>query len=207
MLEAQEVMVEAQPEVRPPRRGASVAVALVAMVIAAAGLTACGSSQARRSVANLPSRTGSTTSTTDATQSDQAMIAYARCLRAHGIDEPDLFHRPGHTGLTIAIQPRTSRTAPALDACGHFIQRIVQMKLAGGPTITASRLAAFTAFARCMRTRDIPMLDPDRYGDLNLGDVPGIANGFGRYSPQFRAADGACRHLLPAGVHDDGSGP
>lgn len=27
------------------------------------------------------------------------------------------------------------------------------------------------------------------------------------YSPQFRAADAACRHLLPAGVHNDGTGP
>jgi len=37
--------------------------------------------------------------------------------------------------------------------------------------------------------------------------VPGITSDFGRYSPQFRAADTACRHLLPTGVHDDGTGP
>jgi hypothetical protein len=37
--------------------------------------------------------------------------------------------------------------------------------------------------------------------------VPGISNDYGRYSPQFRAADQACRHLLPADVHDDGTGP
>ena len=54
---------------------------------------------------------------------------------------------------------------------------------------------------------DIAMLDPNSFGALNLGPVPGITNDFGRYSPQFRAADAACRHLLPAGVHDDGTGP
>jgi hypothetical protein len=58
-----------------------------------------------------------------------------------------------------------------------------------------------------MRAHDIPMLDPDRFGDLNLGNPPGISSDFGRYSPQFRSADTACRHLLPAGVRDDGTGP
>ena len=58
-----------------------------------------------------------------------------------------------------------------------------------------------------MRSHDINMLDPTQLGELNLGHVPGITSDFGRYSPQFRAADAACRHLLPAGVHDDGTGP
>jgi hypothetical protein len=58
-----------------------------------------------------------------------------------------------------------------------------------------------------MRGHDIGMLDPTPFGALSLGNVPGISNAFGRYSPQFRAADAACRHLLPAGVHDDGTGP
>ena len=58
-----------------------------------------------------------------------------------------------------------------------------------------------------MRAHDIPMLDPTSFGALNLGNPPGVSSDFGRYSPQFRAADTACRHLLPAGVHDDGTGP
>jgi hypothetical protein len=58
-----------------------------------------------------------------------------------------------------------------------------------------------------MRAHDIDMLDPTPGGQLNLGQVAGITSNFGRYSPQFRAADTACRHLLPAGIHDDGTGP
>jgi hypothetical protein len=59
-----------------------------------------------------------------------------------------------------------------------------------------------------MRAHDITMLDPNAQGQLNLGTVPGMAsNDFGRYSPQFRSADATCRHLLPPGVTDDGSGP
>jgi hypothetical protein len=58
-----------------------------------------------------------------------------------------------------------------------------------------------------MRGHDIALQDPTPQGDLNLGRVPGITGNFGRYSPQFRAADAACRHFLPPDVHDDGTGP
>jgi hypothetical protein len=59
-----------------------------------------------------------------------------------------------------------------------------------------------------MRAHDIALLDPDpQTGSLNLGNVPGITSDFGRYTPQFHSADAACRHLLPADVHDDGTGP
>ncbi len=89
----------------------------------------------------------------------------------------------------------------------HFIQPIVQMKMAHAAAIAAPHLHALTEYARCMRTRDISMLDPTPDGQLSLGNVPGITSNFGRYSPQFRAADTACRHFLPAGVSDNGTGP
>ena len=73
--------------------------------------------------------------------------------------------------------------------------------------LTPAQLAALTRYAQCMRRHDIDMLDPTPSGQLNLGTVPGITSNFGRYSPQFRSADAACRHLLPAGVHDNGTGP
>ena len=95
----------------------------------------------------------------------------------------------------------------ALHACTHFMQPIIQMKQAGQEALAAPRLRALTNYARCMRAHDIPMLDPTTLGELNLGHVPGISSDFGRYSPQFRAADTACRHLLPAGVADNGTGP
>jgi hypothetical protein len=66
---------------------------------------------------------------------------------------------------------------------------------------------ALIHYAECMRTHAVPMLDPNPLGQLNLGNVAGISNGFGRYSPQFRTADQACRRVLPTTVHDDGTGP
>jgi len=140
-------------------------------------------------------------------QSDLDMIHFARCMRSHGVAMSDPFHRPGHSGLSIEMPTQDATTRPAYAACGHFIQPIAQAKAAHMRSISAADMAARTSYAECMRSHNIAMLDPDAYGSLNLGNVPGITSDFGRYSPQFRAADTACRHLLPPGVTDDGTGP
>jgi hypothetical protein len=140
-------------------------------------------------------------------QSDLDMIHFARCMRSHGVAMSDPFHRPGHAGLSIDMPTQDSATKPAYAACTHFIQPIVQAKQAGTTGLSAAHLSALTSYAECMRSHDINMLDPTADGELSLGSVPGINSDFGRYSPQFRAADTGCRHFLPAGVHDDGTGP
>jgi hypothetical protein len=135
------------------------------------------------------------------------MIDFAHCLRGHGVQVADPFHRAGHAGLSIALPAQTKANRPAFNACMHFLEPIIQMKNAAMQAAVARELPALTRYAQCMRRRDISMLDPTTTGQLNLGTVPGITSNFGRYSPQFRAADRACRHLLPAGVHDNGTGP
>ena len=140
-------------------------------------------------------------------QSDQDMIGFTRCMRGHGVQMSDPVHRPGHAGLSIDMPERGPATGAAYAACTHFIATILQDKAAGAAAQAAPHLAALTRYAQCMRSHDINMLDPTPQGQLNMGTVPGITSNFGRYSPQFRTADAACRHLLPAGIRDDGSGP
>lgn len=179
------------------------------LVVVATVVAACGSGAAGDGVAHLSgSAPGSATSTSlTLRQSDQDFVDFARCLRSHGLDEPDPRHRPGHQGLSVEVPPPGPTTNAALTACNHFIAPVAQMKQAHARQELASWLPALTRYAQCMRSRGIAMLDPNSDGALNLGDVPGITGDFGRYSFQFRAADGACRHLLPSGVHDDGTGP
>jgi len=140
-------------------------------------------------------------------QSDQDMISFTRCMRSHGVQMSDPFHRPGHAGLTLDLPTRDAATSSAYAACTHFIEAIIQIKAAGAAAQAAPQLAALTRYAQCMRGHDVNMLDPTPQGALNLGTVPGITSNFGRYSPQFRSADAACRHFLPAGIHDNGTGP
>ena len=141
-------------------------------------------------------------------QTDQDMVNFARCMRAHGVQMSDPVHIPGHAGLSLVNMPqRNTSTSGAYNACDHFMARLEQIKAAGAASRTPVNLPALTRYAQCMRSHDISMLDPAAEGQLNLGNVPGITSDFGRYSPQFRSADQACRHLLPPGVNDDGTGP
>lgn len=177
-----------------------------ALFAAALLATACSSSAAGPQVASLGGhhRGAAGPARLTGAQSDQDMLNYARCMRAHGVNMPDPVHIPGHSGLSLVTSstPPPSRAATA--ACSHFLGAVIQAKQAA---MTPARLAALASYARCMRAHGIAMLDPTSSGQLNLGNVPGISSNFGRNSPQFRGADAACRHLLPAGIHDDGTGP
>jgi len=190
---------------------ATAACALLAGV-AGEACSSTPSTQPHRSVASLGgSRGGATTSSLGPRQTDRSLLEYTRCLRAHGLDEPDPYHPAGHHGYTIVVPRRTTSDAHALDACASILPPVLGSKFAGAEAELARWLPGLTDYAACMRGHDIAMLDPSplpsRSGLVSLGRVAGIDNNFGRFSPQFHAADVACRHLLPHGVRDDGSGP
>jgi len=176
-----------------PRPGAgALAVALLVLTALAAG---CSSGH---------SGSGGTQSLS---QGDQEMVSFTQCMRDHGVQMSDPYHRPGHSGLSISLPSQDAATRSAYAACNHYIAPLVAAKNAGAAAQAASHLAALTQYAECMRAHDIAMLDPTPEGELNIGRIPGMAPYFGRSSPQFRSADSACRHLLPPGVTDNGTGP
>jgi hypothetical protein len=200
-----------RPAGRARPRGAVIGVTAT-LLAAALTAAACSSSAAGPQVASLGGHHGATAGPPRLTtaQSDRDMLNYTRCMRAHGVNMPDPVHRPGHAGLSLVFAGSTPapNTRAANAACTHWIGPIIQAKKAGAAAaMSPARLAKLADYARCIRAHDIPMLDPTSFGALNLGTVPGISSDFGRSSPQFRAADAACRHLLPAGVHDNGTGP
>lgn len=145
---------------------------------------------------------------------DRSFIAFTQCMRHHGSQIGDPYHRAGHAGLTLDMPTMTPANKAAYNACKHIIASIISMKMAGMAAhqngLTYQQRAAehlgLVRYAQCMRAHGIPMLDPDANGNLDLGNVPGIAS-VGRYTPLFRRADHACRSLLPAGVSDNGTGP
>src|SRR5215469_12009724 len=147
---------------------------LLALCATATAVAACSSGAAGPQVAHLPGQSGHVSGPGQLTtaQSDRDMINFARCMRGHGVQVPDPFHRAGHSGLSIAIPAQTATNRPAFSACNHFLQPIIQMKNAHAAAIAAHELPALTAYARCMRAHDISMLDPNPQGALNLGRVP-----------------------------------
>jgi hypothetical protein len=183
-------------------------VVAVLVAVAAAGCSPAASGPGSTPVASLSGHaTASAAQALTTQQGDQNILSFTRCMRSHGVQMSDPVHHPGHAGLSIDMPSRSPANNAAYAACIHFIQANITAKEANAAAQAAPHLAALTRYAQCMRSHDINMLDPTPLGDLNLGNVPGITSDFGRYSPQFRAADAACRHFLPAGVRDDGTGP
>jgi hypothetical protein len=176
-------------------RRLSLLAATSAAVVLIAGCGARSSTAARAQAAAAAAR------------GEEGMVDFARCMRAHGIAMADPFHRPGHAGLSIDLPEQGPGTTAAYKICGHFLQPVIEAKQSGAPAITEAARLGLIHYAQCMRNHGVPMLDPTQQGNLDLGNVPGIGDGVGRYTPQFRSADRDCRHLLPSSVHDDGTGP
>jgi hypothetical protein len=103
----------------------------------------------------------------------------------------------------------TPGVAQADAQCQQFLAPIEAAKSAGARAqMTPAAMSALLSYSRCMRSHDIPLLDPAAGdGHISMGNVSGINNNVGRDDPQFHSADAACRHLLPASIPDDGSGP
>lgn len=176
---------------------------LAAIACLTVPITACSSGQAGRGVASLPGTGAAAPSGQSQEQQFGKLVSFARCMRSHGVSVPD--PQPGKPyGIPTGSD---AATAAAMQACGHLLPPVEIGTGGRGARQIAAEMPALIAYAQCMRAHDIAMLDPTSSGALNLGPVPGISNNFGRYSPQFGAADRACRHLLPASVHDDGTGP
>ena len=179
------------------------ALALLAVIGVVTGVAGCGDST-----------NGSTTPSGQLSRGDQAFLEFTTCMRRHGVQMADPYHRPGHAGLTLDLPERTPATTTAYSACGHLITFVEAVKAASmrareNGMSYQQRLArqqGLLHYAQCMRARGIPMLDPDINGNLSLGNVPGAA-ATGRYTPLFRSADHDCRSQLPAGVTDNGTGP
>ncbi len=172
---------------------------VLAAIAALPVLAGCGTGSTNAGISAEPAA---------AVRSDRGMVEFARCMRAHGIGMSDPFHRPGHDGLTVDLPERGPATSDAYTACGHYLQATIELKQAAAEQqLTPAVRLGLIRYAQCMRTHAVPMLDPGSLGQLSLGNVPGIGNGFGRYTPQFRAADHDCRHFLPANVFDNGTGP
>lgn len=183
------------------------AILVLCLIAVGSGVAACGGS------GNGTAGTGASHAA-QLDRSDRAFLAFTRCMRRHGVKMRDPYHRAGHSGLTLDFPVQTPANVRAGKSCGNLIAAIVAQKMAavraGADGVSYRRRAAvhlgLLHYARCMRAHAIPMLDPDAYGNLNLGNVPGSAD-VGRYTPLFRRSDRSCRRYLPAGVSDNGTGP
>ncbi len=168
----------------------------LSLVVAVLGLAACGSSR--------PDTGGATTSQ-GASAADQAKaLAFARCMRSHGVSNfPDPSGSGG--GLRLQVQKTPNSTSvngvevngpvfqSAMTACRSYLPN------GGHPTAaqTAKAKAQALAMSRCMRTHGVPNF-PDPQFQSGAGGF-GIrigGPGVDPNSPAFQAAQKACGKIF-----------
>jgi hypothetical protein len=124
----------------------------------------------------------------------QKALAYAQCIRAHGIPNyPD----PNSKGQFIAPNGSSlpSVSPAVLQSSGKACQKLLPPSMAQGPPQGSQGAKATNQglkFTRCMRSHGVPNFpDPAANGSITL--PPGM----NYQSPQFQNAEKACQSLMP----------
>jgi hypothetical protein len=153
--------------------------AALSVLGAALVLAACGGSG-----------TGRTTATVQ--QEDARRVAFARCLRQHGVDVTA--GAGGAVTLSGKLDPQTVEAART--ACKRYAPPAETANLT--PRERVAREEAIEKFAKCMREHGIKLETSVVNGRIRLGGrAGGGSDGLNPSSPSFEAAMKACQGLLP----------
>lgn len=174
---------------------------VAAVLGASLGLVACGSS--------APGKGGTA-------ESASSGLAFAKCMRSHGVPN---FPDPGGNnggGLQIQVSQRAgsggSLTVNGVRVSSPGFQAAMascHSKLPGGGpprTLSASQRAAMLKFSQCMRSHGLSNFPDPSFsgGGFRLRFDP--SSGIDPSSPAFKAAQAACASLQHGGFHI-GPGP
>jgi len=167
-------------------------IAVSAFSLLAAG---CGGGSPR--VANIASSTTAATTTTQ--NGAAAVVAFARCMRSHGVPNlPDPSTSP--RAFKTAFNTHSPIFQSALTTCQHLLPNGGQPRR---QTITPAERLDYMKAAACMRRHGFPDFpDPTFQNNTVTINVPSSIN---KNSPQARAAVTTCRKLIPAGLPYSGS--
>jgi hypothetical protein len=157
------------------------AAGLAAMALIGLLATACGGSSAAASATGGPTRT-------------QAALAYARCMRSHGV--PD-FPDPDSSGnFNLGNDSVSSQETAANQVCNHLLDVGTQLNAAQ----TQHALSQLVKYAKCMRVHGVPNFPDPQITDGGIG-VPGgftfdtSGRNLGQKSRQYQSAAQACQSI------------
>jgi hypothetical protein len=152
----------------------------------------------------LATACGSSSSSSSAPPSFQAMtteaLAYATCVRAHGIpDFPDPIVQDSATRKSISFpgMPAAS-SSPRFKSADTLCRKQADFEV-GTPAALQALMANDLKAAECMRAHGIANFpDPVNNGkSIRVGPRPG--SGIDPHSARFQSAQTACRQFLPDG--------
>lgn len=169
---------------------------ILSVLGAALGLAACGSA--------TPNSDASASPQSDVAKSNKA-LAFARCMRSHGVPN---FPDPGSGGrINLQIQRTPNSTSVnGVEVNGPAFQSAMQAcrsYLPGGGHPSAAQSAKMRAQAlamsRCMRTHGVPNFPDPQFQDGGAG-IRLSGTGIDPNSPAFKNAEKACGSIFGAPV-------
>jgi hypothetical protein len=191
---------------------------LSVVVLASAALlvAGCGSSSSSPGVAHLSASTstnsdansgGNSSSPESGPPSQQKLVAFAQCMRSHGVPEfPEptegrlLIRSSDHNGHVTGVNPQSAQFQTAQKACAKLAPN-------GGKPPSAAEQTKMQEqalkFSECMRTHGVPNFpDPEfSHGGggigIRIGGKKGGPSGIDPSSPQFQSAQKTCQSNLP----------
>jgi hypothetical protein len=182
---------------------------LLVLVTACTGGAAGNNGAGSNGVATLNSASPGASAAPSASLNPQdALLAYARCMREHGIDMPDPQFDETNGNFQVQIGVNGSKVdkqkmEAAEQACHHFMDGVAFG--GNGGQIDQETQDALLAFAACMREHGIDFPDPqfEDGGRVKVGG-PAQGPGFDPETQDFKDAQEACRSKLPGGGKDFG---
>ncbi len=177
-------------------------------------LAACGSSNAASKVATLSTGdpTGAATSTTlSAKDSQDAILAYAACMRENGVDMQDpTFDANGNMtggglGGGSGIDRGSTEFQTAQDACGSLIEGIDFGRGRRGNFDATAIQTALADFTSCLREQGL-QVDDITFGQPGAGGGPGGPGGGSIPAPDGSIPPGGFDGPPPS-FQDGGNGP
>ncbi|MGV9302089.1 hypothetical protein ACWENQ_25470 [Nonomuraea sp. NPDC004354] len=152
-------------------------------------MAGCGQGDSGARVATAGTSAATATATAAAARSDTGGLAFAQCMREHGVDMPD----PQDNGrveirLPQGVDPQKAQAAT--EQCRRHLPDGGEAAKADPRVVEQQR-----AFAQCMRDNGVERFpDPDASGGFQIG--PG--SGLDPDDPKVQAAQQKCAGLRPA---------
>jgi hypothetical protein len=200
-------------EHRVRQRGVALAVGIIAILIL---LTACGTTSGVATIDGADGATPTPSPSAGPEDPEEALFAFAECMREQGIDMPDPVIRrfeagsgadeggittdeagPGEGGGP-QFDPSSDEFIAAEEECGHLLDSLGAVEPGDEPQLTPEQEEAFLAFTECMREHGIDMPDFGSGGAIRIGPGSGADEGpsFDPRSGEFQAAREECDEHL-----------